>query len=369
MAKLKRILAIFLINFAVTVSLILVIGMVAEWYLKSSIPSADYRGLYELTSDPRIYAMKPGFDQVRHGVRIKTNSHGFRDGEFDELERQNKFIIAVLGDSFTFGQGVPQEQTYPALLQDQLNRLTETNLFRVWNLGVSGYNTEQEAHVFQSFVLSKTPEWVVVGYNLNDYEPVASSEMVSTSEPIHLEKTSWLTELFSGQLFVIHVLKYRIGGLIRLFKPEWYASSYIEDIRNEYLGPGEGWRRVSHLLSIMNDECRENKIGFTVAVLPPMLSFQHYPLEAVHKAIVSSCRSNGVDCVDILPRFQATQLEGSTTVSSVDAHPNARAQKIYAETIAQHLLANAAFSHILAEKKGKRLNAELGAAKAHNDHE
>ncbi len=116
--------------------------------------------------------MEPNLQIVREGVEIKTNSNGFRDTDFSGEPKPGEFLIAVLGDSFVFGQGVPQTETMPVILQKILNKSSKDPRFRVWNLGVSGYNTEQEAYLLKSFALPRKPNWVVVGYNINDCEPI-----------------------------------------------------------------------------------------------------------------------------------------------------------------------------------------------------
>ena len=343
-----------LINVAITVCLILALGIAGEIYLRRYVPQKDYRGLYERKSDPRQYAMKPQADMVGQGVRVTTNSDGFRDTEFKDAAGKSRFVIAVLGDSFTFGQGVKQDDVYPALLEKQLNQSVKSDFFRVWNLGVSGYNTEQEAFVFESFVLPRAPKWVVVGYNINDYEAVdLTPENASVNEGGHPQQPSWFEEITEERLLAIQFIKHRIGSLIRIFRPQWYGSSYVEDILAEYLGPGPGWQRVSGLLTKMNDECKANGIGFSVAVLPAMLNLSQYPFESVHDVVVSYCRSSAIDCVDVLPYFRSKNLE-DTSVSLIDAHPNAAAQQIFADAIEDHLLAQKSFSRVMEEfeKKG-----------------
>src|SRR3989344_9377246 len=50
------------------------------------------------------------------------NSHGYRGREFSlEKEPKTKRIL-VLGDSFTFGHGVSDQNTYPFLLEQELRK-------------------------------------------------------------------------------------------------------------------------------------------------------------------------------------------------------------------------------------------------------
>jgi lysophospholipase L1-like esterase len=64
--------------------------------------------------------------------------------------------VLCVGDSHTFGAGVPEADTYPARLQAELDAL-EPGAYAVANHGVPGFNTAQ--------VLSRLPRWV------DDFQP------------------------------------------------------------------------------------------------------------------------------------------------------------------------------------------------------
>src|SRR4030095_2721035 len=57
--------------------------------------------------------------------------------------------IAVLGDSFTFGIGANEPETYPAQLE---RKLRETARVQVINAGVGGTGTGEQARRFDLFV-------------------------------------------------------------------------------------------------------------------------------------------------------------------------------------------------------------------------
>ncbi|MGA8831826.1 MAG: SGNH/GDSL hydrolase family protein [Desulfomonilaceae bacterium] len=334
----QSILRIVSVNLAVFLALALALIFVAEMGLRHFIPGADHSGMMRLTSTPIAYEMIPNLYIVREGVKIRTNSDGFRDSEFKDNSKPGKFVIAVLGDSFTFGQGVSQSETFPVILQKLLNRSNNADRFRVWNLGVSGYNTEQEAYQLQHFVLDRKPNWVVVGYNINDVEPIGvDPSLVRKEEKSQESSIGRLAKYIENDLLITQFVKQRIGNLIRLFDPNWYASSYVQDTVNQYLAPDGAWRKeVSVLLEKMKTECDSRGVGFTVALLPAMLDFKNYPFKKGNDVILEFCRNNKIDCIDTLSYFKNEKFM-SLWVSSMDPHPNAQAQRIYAKAIADHL--------------------------------
>ena len=299
-------LKIILINLLILGIMALLLTVTGEIAIRSYIPGVDHSGMVRLTNTPITYEMIPNLNIVREGVQIKTNSDGYRDNDFTREPKPGEFVIAVLGDSFTFGQGVPQSETFPAVLQKLLNKNNGPDRFRVWNLGVSGYNTEQEAYQLEHFVLDKKPNWVVVGYNINDIEPIGIDPgLVKSEEESEQSFFGHAVKYIQDDLLITQFVKQRIGNLIRLFDPNWYASTYIQDTVNQYLDPDGPWhKKVSGLLKKMKIECESRGIGFTVALLPAMLDFQNYPFQKADDVIMEFCKNNNIDCIDILSYFK-----------------------------------------------------------------
>jgi len=128
-----------------------------------NVPSKTFSIFY--ASNPRKYFGK--INQVDH----VNNSWGFRDPEFD-LDNKPSFKMAFIGDSFTFGEEVWFEDTFPEVVSRELNnRIKKSSYFNSYNFGVGGHNTKQALYVLKNEVLKIKPEIVVLGYHINDLEP------------------------------------------------------------------------------------------------------------------------------------------------------------------------------------------------------
>lgn len=104
--------------------------------------------------DPTLgYVPRPDYS----GAGFRTDAEGFRrsaampDGD----------VILAVGDSFTFGDEVKDDETWPAYLQRLLGR-------RVVNAGVSGYGFDQIVLRAESIVADLHPSAVVVGFIADD---------------------------------------------------------------------------------------------------------------------------------------------------------------------------------------------------------
>ncbi|GEM_PF-3333288 len=78
-----------------------------------------------------------------YDVFYEINSLSLRHGELP-AQLPDAFRILVLGDSQTFGQGIDQDRTFSAVLQELLNSSGSAIRYQVFNGGVNGYGTFDE---------------------------------------------------------------------------------------------------------------------------------------------------------------------------------------------------------------------------------
>jgi lysophospholipase L1-like esterase len=94
--------------------------------------SVDY---VKSVADRRQYSLKDGVFTDRYTI----NSSGFRGPK--KSEHDNRPVICILGDSVMFGWGVRDDETFPALLQQDLD--DNGYHYFVLNAGVPSYNLRQ----------------------------------------------------------------------------------------------------------------------------------------------------------------------------------------------------------------------------------
>ena len=104
-------------------------------------------------------------DKPRHWVAL--NSEGFRGVELDGKKEERIYRIVTLGDSWTFGTTVGQNETYPALLEADLNKLDQNRKYEVVNLSVPGYSTYHGAFLIDR-AIALNPDLIVIAYAMNE---------------------------------------------------------------------------------------------------------------------------------------------------------------------------------------------------------
>jgi len=120
--------------------------------------------------DPRVkYRLRPNASWSIRGMtgeyraEVRTNSLGWRSPELDQRSK-----IMVIGDSFTFGFGVGQEEHWPAVLEDRL--IAAGRDYQVVNLATEGRSPDQYWADYHFDKARIDPALVIIGFfEGNDY--------------------------------------------------------------------------------------------------------------------------------------------------------------------------------------------------------
>lgn len=112
----------------------------------------------------RIY-----FVSLNHPYRVVTNSAGLRR-KTDTLLPKPKDTLRIycLGDSFTFGPYLPNEETYPNILEHMLDLPPGFKKTEVLNGGVAGHAMEEERDQFVQRGYLSQPDLVILQVLGND---------------------------------------------------------------------------------------------------------------------------------------------------------------------------------------------------------
>jgi lysophospholipase L1-like esterase len=277
-----------------------------------------YARILEAPSEnPRIrHRQRPDTDVRLMGVPVRTNSVGLRDAPIT-VERDDRWRVVILGDSLTFGWGVPVEQTFATLLE---SRLSEHRPTEVINFGHVNYNTVQQVNLFIEAGLEYQPDQVVLFYFINDAEPVPA--------PSH---PSWL-----GSLRIATFYGSRLNALRARFDEsagyrDYYAAFYDED--------APGWRDARDAFVELRTVCSAHEISLQVVVLPELHELEHYPFTREHELLGAFLHANEIPFVDLTASFADEADPASLWVAVDDAHPNARGHERIA-TLSLDFIAN-----------------------------
>jgi len=284
-------------------------------------------------------------------VLFSYNAHTRRDVELRVDARVPS--VMVIGDSFTEGAGVPEDEVFPRRLerrlQDALGRapqepwqlaVMEPRAIQVWNVGRRGADQPQIRDDLTRFLPLVEPDVVVYAFVLNDFE--MSEE--------HRAKQQYLNDLVMDRQRTgtpDWKLPRWLGwsALVRAFTARGRLAEETRRTVDWYLGMtgpenAEGWARTQDDLRAMRDAVEASgERRFLIAILPLLVGDEGgYPFDPVHDALLRFCDEASLRCVDLREALGGTDPR-SLHVHPVDMHPNGVAHARIAEALEPHVLA------------------------------
>lgn len=283
-----------------------------RWYYRDITSTADFRGYFTL---------KWMRGDVRH------NHYGYRGAEFDEVKSAGVYRVAVMGDSFTYGNGVPEAQRFSNVVGARLrDRRVE-----VLNFGFPGNNWPEHVRTLETRVLRLRPDFVLLQWGSNDIELDRDVAGRPRIPPIvtNRERHEWLHE--HSALYTIVNARW-IGYRLR----QAMGDSYDRYLTRLYADPGsEGARAAGRLMRRFIALCRERHVGLGIVLVPdaavPLGA--DYPYRFMHDQVHGICRAEGVACEDLLRDFAALPDRTALWVTPLDSHPSVLANRLIADRV------------------------------------
>jgi lysophospholipase L1-like esterase len=159
------------------------------------------RGLVRNSDVPGlVFELKPGLEATFKGAPVRINSHGYHDLERTLEKPEGTWRIAALGDSVTFGWGVPLEHVFTQKMEQRLNQRPDNYDYEVLNFGVPAYNTAQEVTDFAARGLAYDPDVVLLVFVDNDF---AAANFVDAPAPEGEERGLATFRFLRGQAEVV----------------------------------------------------------------------------------------------------------------------------------------------------------------------
>ncbi|MBF0310720.1 MAG: SGNH/GDSL hydrolase family protein [Magnetococcales bacterium] len=257
----------------------------------------------------------PGSRAFLMGVEVVINDKKLRDVAMDYAPPPGERRILMLGDSLTFGWGVAEELTTSTLLENLLNDDPKrgANRFQVINTGVGNYNTAMEVAYFLHEGYRYKPELVVLNHFINDAEPTPR------------RRQSVLLDHFQAAVF--------LAGRFDLLKRNYFGggnwASYYRDL---YRPDAPGLKQAEESLLRLGERCRQLAIPLMIVHSPELHELQPYRFPEARQWLASQAGALGATFVDLLPAVEKEKAE-SLWVTPGDAHPNGRANRLYARVL------------------------------------
>jgi lysophospholipase L1-like esterase len=281
----------------------------------------------------RLVYRAPWYAQVEAEERMLPltayhwNRDGLRDQDYGPKPPAVRRIL-MLGDSFTWGIGVMDDEAiFARLLEKQLG-------VEILNGGRPGSVTGQWIELWRHVGPAFDPDLVVLVYFLRDVmrpRPITMIDRVRRDLAAEHEK-SWL---------------YRWSALARLIQDQrdrrtlgrYYATQYLD----AYVGDEratEGWRLAQWNLAVIQNEAQARGIPTVLVVFPLLIDLDRepYPFQPIMDQVETFARKRAMPALSLLPVFRGRDAR-TLWVSPVDQHPNAEGHALAAAAMAPFLRA------------------------------
>jgi len=123
------------------------------------------------TNDILLYELVPSYKAIFKRAMLHTNSWGMRDKEYYQEKPAGVFRIALLGASYGMGEGVENNQTFEALLEEKLNQDhsgMDNTSYEILNFSVGGYTVSQKAALCNQKVQDFSPDAIFLVSNTSE---------------------------------------------------------------------------------------------------------------------------------------------------------------------------------------------------------
>ncbi len=326
---------------------------------------------------------------IVYDTLVEYNGKGYRGPEAAYEKPEDVYRILIVGDSFVEAIQVDYEQTFQALLQEQLNRHnTADRRYEVVAMGRTGWGTMHEATYYQvegykynadlvilmfyiNDVADNLPRVFYPGINNTNYDFVINEGRVqildTNAQPLPPNNGRILYNALHWRLRETNLAKLYVrlsdppipvvtpGGVMTRVHPQFYI--YVTEPEVE--GYPEGWQRTGELLQRMADDVQADGGEFAVVPIflgsemvgnvsswfPELVEGWQWDDGLPEKQLDAILDDDAVYLWPTRPQFEAYADDVDGQVYNLfylpeDGHFNALGHQVTYEAIYNHLLEN-----------------------------
>ena len=264
-------------------------------------------------------------------ANIHRNAYGLRGRDLPADKSANTTRILLLGDSFTFGSGVPNDaDIFAARLEQKLNAQLAGggSSVEVLNGGLPGSQTSDWVELLQKVGDSYQPDVIIIVFFLRD--GTLTSSMGSFFGPI---RDQIVAQNQASALYQ-NVYLYR---LVKDFQDRSLISdSYTQAMNESYFGDRQQtqeWRIAQTNMRNMKKmgEAMHAKVG--LIIFPVLADFSdRYPFQKIVDEVSRFSTDSQLPTLNLLPAFKGRNAS-DLWVSALNQHPNPAGHEIAANAM------------------------------------
>jgi lysophospholipase L1-like esterase len=258
---------------------------------------------------------------------VRTNSMGMRSPEASCEKADDVFRVIVFGDSYTFGWGVRQDETYAAQLQKLLQTAWPDRRVEVWNAGCNAYSVYQQL-VFLKKLLPCRPDLVIFSNTFNE-------GLLPEIATLDAEQRQRIARAVALKNFLRRFALYNF--LVEVQGKVVYLKIRSKIVAGSWSAERPPDAQIAEMVSQLREAeqiCRENGVGLMFLVTSGGAQNEAGPFQ---QAMLDLAEEDGVPVVNTISRLRGAPRDRYWVA---DGHPNAAGHLAMAEAVSEIILQN-----------------------------
>lgn len=237
------------------------------------------------------------------------------DNKASEASQKSKTgkVIAIVGNSFTYGEGVPVNRSYPEVM-NRLIKKTKSPEWNVINFGIVQGGIENISSVAFSKAVDSGPVRIIYTFMADDV-PSISIMHSEIKRPYDNVNRINPYDYFTGPPWLRH---------FRVMYFDFYSEEIYENWVKGLYGPEnfDGMAEFKGILAEMNSACKKRGVEFTVAIFPLLIgNRQDYPFEEINAYVRETLKDMHIGYCDLTAAALSVP-SGKRWVHPIDHHPS-----------------------------------------------
>ncbi len=268
----------------------------------------------------------PEFEYTRN-----TNSLGLRFPELPLKKDSGEIRIMALGDSFTDGDGAPQDSAWMNSLESELRKEYPDKNFTFINAGVCGSDVVNEYKLFKDKLAAYNPDILFVATNMSDIDDISlrgGFERFVTPDSCHYKNGPWWEKLYAiSHIFRLAFLRNSNNLLIS-------DSEYDKEVK-------KSTTIIKNTLEKFDTLTTSQNCQFVAVLMPVAIDFLNDRFFSL-STLTDSAGRHSFHTVNLYDCY--TQKHGINKNNAfdyywrIDGHQNSRGYKIFGECVADYVV-------------------------------
>lgn len=264
---------------------------------------------------------------MRWRAEVEHNALGYREREIVLPKPEGTYRIAVVGDSFAYGQGIPREARFSDRLEAALNDGAGAGrVYEVLNFGRPGTATEDQIEMLRDAVLDTDPDFVLLQWYRNDVE---GPSLEGRPLPQRFLPSDYLERVLHVHSALFYVVTLAWNQLRAAFNGE---DAYADYMRERFADPESpdslaAGARLDEFVSLAQAR------GVPVGIVTFPVLFAGDEFGYLRDRVMAFCEARALPCLDLEPAFAEHGDRRALWVDRFDSHPGPEANAIAAEQI------------------------------------